>query len=274
MSEKIRLLVVSPRWQTRDGLTKLLNIEDDFEVVAAAENGLEGLQKAGELQPDVVLTGTGMPDVPGLEFIRRLKDQLPLVGIVVVSLADNPQYIQRAYRAGADAYVVKPIEQDEVEAAVRHTYAQIKARSGAEPARAEAGPAAEAAATPSRKLFVSYSRSDWDEYVEPLVTHVRTAGFDVWVDQHLLHGGDYWFDEINEALESSDYLILCVSPEALASKFVKMEYRYFFLRDKPIVPIMCRTVDRLPAELQIIQYQPYDLDALVALLRALHEEST
>jgi CheY-like chemotaxis protein len=270
MSRVIRILVVSPSRDTHEGLTKLLNMEDDFEVVGSAETGLEALQKAGETQPDIVLTGMWSTDISSLEFIRRLKQQIPSIGVVIVSLADQPQTIQKAYKAGADAYIVKPFAQDEVETAVRQTYAQLKAeKEGVGEKQAIVAPAVPSERPQLPKIFVSYSRSDWDEYVEPLVMNVRDSGFDVWVDQHLLHGGDYWFDRINEALQSSNALILCVSPQALESKFVKMEYRYFFMRDKPIIPVMCRPVDNLPAELSMIQYIDYDLGSLVEHLKEL-----
>jgi len=105
-------------------------------------------------------------------------------------------------------------------------------------------------------IFLSYARVDWDEYALPLVERLRGAGLDVWVDQDLIRGGDDWMDAINAALKTCDLLVLCVSPEALNSRYVKMEYRYFFHHDKPIVPVLCRPAD-LPAELVGIQYWPY-----------------
>ncbi len=95
-------------------------------------------------------------------------------------------------------------------------------------------------------IFVSYSREDWADYVEPLVNRLHQAGFSVWVDQQLIQGGQDWLDEINQALEKSDCLVLCVSPAALASKYVKIEYRYFLTEDKPIIPLICRPA-QLPA---------------------------
>jgi uncharacterized protein YjbI with pentapeptide repeats len=117
------------------------------------------------------------------------------------------------------------------------------------------------------QIFVSYSRQDWDKYVQPLVTHIRPLGFNTWVDQRLLVEGDDWLDKINEALEASKYMILCLSPNAVASKYVRMEYRYFFNNNKPIIPVICRHVDRLPAELQGIQYGVYDLETIADTLR-------
>lgn len=118
-------------------------------------------------------------------------------------------------------------------------------------------------------IFISYSRRDWDDFVEPLVTHLRAQGLSVWVDQHLLQGGQDWMDEINHALKLCRLMILCISPEALDSRYVKMEYRYFFNANKPILPIICRAAE-LPAELSGIQFLPYeDQAAVTARSRAL-----
>jgi uncharacterized protein YjbI with pentapeptide repeats len=122
------------------------------------------------------------------------------------------------------------------------------------------------------QIFISYSRKDWSDYVQQLVSYLSSLGFSTWIDQHLLRGGDDWLDKINEALEASEYMILCLSPEALESKYVKLEYRYFFNNNKPIIPVVCSSVSKLPAELNGIQHIPYgNWDALVQTLNNLTE---
>ncbi len=116
-------------------------------------------------------------------------------------------------------------------------------------------------------VFISYSRTDWDTYVEPMAKRLTEASIPFWLDQHLLKGGDDWMDHIDAALRGCQRCILCVSPDALTSRYVKLEYRYFFNQAKAIYPLMCRPAD-LPAELQGIQYYDYkDLDQLIALLK-------
>jgi len=118
-------------------------------------------------------------------------------------------------------------------------------------------------------FFISYARVDWDEYVAPLVEQLEAAGIDIWVDQHLLQGGDDWLDAINDALDDTQGLILLVTSDALASKYVKIEYRYCFANDKPIYPVICKEVERLPAELFGIQHQPFIPDTIVDFLKNL-----
>jgi len=105
-----------------------------------------------------------------------------------------------------------------------------------------------------RTVFVSYSRRDWDSAVSPLIQRLRQAGFQLWVDQGFLIGGEDWMDAIGEALKECSVCLLAISPDAMQSRFVKMEYRFFFNNDKPIVPVIVRPVSDLPPELSGIQY--------------------
>jgi hypothetical protein len=76
----------------------------------------------------------------------------------------------------------------------------------------------------------------------------------VWIDKDFIEGGDDWMDAIGQALQACDTLLLVLSPDALSSKYVKMEYRYFFRQEKPIIPILCRQVESLPFELATLHY--------------------
>ena len=116
-------------------------------------------------------------------------------------------------------------------------------------------------------VFVSYSRDDWDEFVNPLVARLEQHGIQFWIDQHLLQGGDNWLDEINEALTKCELMILCVSPKSIASKWVKMEYRHFIKHDKKVIPLLIKET-QLPAELDELHWLKYQaLDELIRLLK-------
>lgn len=120
---------------------------------------------------------------------------------------------------------------------------------------------------PTKSIFVSYSHANWNEFVEPLVEQMRTEGLQVWIDKDAMESGEDWLDKINELLEASDYLVLCVTPEALLSPIVRMEYRYFFHRKKRILPLICKPAN-LPAELLGIQHEPYEnSDRLIRWLK-------
>jgi hypothetical protein len=102
--------------------------------------------------------------------------------------------------------------------------------------------------------FISYSRDDWNGFVAGLVSDLVKDSHKVWVDQNYIIGGDDWMDAIGEALQVCDTLLLVLSPDSLNSKFVKMEYRFFFHQGKPIIPILYRNVNQMPFELATLQY--------------------
>ena len=124
-----------------------------------------------------------------------------------------------------------------------------------------------------KRIFISYARADWDMYVTNVVDRLSGEGFHIWIDQAGLEGGQDWLDKINEALNACDYMILCVTPRALSSLYVKFEYRYFFHENKPLIPVICEP-SQMPAELiniQTIQYT--ELDTLTVRLRGLMRTS-
>ncbi len=122
------------------------------------------------------------------------------------------------------------------------------------------------------QVFLSYSRADWQSYVEPLLRRLESEKLLIWVDQYAIRGGDDWLDGINLGLDKCRLLLLCITPEALNSRYVKMEYRYFIEEDKPVIPVLCKEA-KLPAELRGIQYIPYaETDRLVERVKALLAE--
>jgi TIR domain len=110
-------------------------------------------------------------------------------------------------------------------------------------------------------VFVSYSRSDWDHAVSDLVVRLRRGGFQLWVDQGFLIGGEDWMDAIGEALKKCNVCLLVISPDAMQSRYVKMEYRFFFNNEKPIAPVMVKPVAELPPELTGIHYLDFTVEA-------------
>ncbi len=90
-------------------------------------------------------------------------------------------------------------------------------------------------------------------FVSDLVNRMTTRGFQVWIDQQLLIGGNDWMDSVGDALATCNAFLLVMNPEALQSRYVKMEYRYCFNHGKPIVPVMIRPVDP-PFEIAGLHY--------------------
>src|SRR5215217_4059090 len=87
------------------------------------------------------------------------------------------------------------------------------------------------------QIFISYSRKDF-VFVRKLAGDLETAGYDVWWDVSDLRGGDDWMRIIPAAIETSDYFIAVLSPNAITSEWVKREYTQALSLRKKIIPIM------------------------------------
>lgn len=115
----IRILIADDHPVVRDGLRGILAGQDDLEVVGEAANGHQAVTQANALTPDVVLMDLRMPELDGVEAIKRLRDQLPTVRVLVLTTFDSDQDIVRAVAAGATGYLLKDTPRDELFRAVR-----------------------------------------------------------------------------------------------------------------------------------------------------------
>ncbi|MFZ5916656.1 MAG: response regulator [Chloroflexota bacterium] len=107
--DKIRTLLADDHQLFREGLANILNAQPDFEVVGEAGDGLEVLVKARELMPDLILMDIGMPGCDGLEATQRIKNELPSVIVVVLTVRDEDEKLFQAIRNGAQGYLLKSI---------------------------------------------------------------------------------------------------------------------------------------------------------------------
>jgi two-component system nitrate/nitrite response regulator NarL len=105
----LRILLVDDHLLFRKGLARLLDAQPDFEVVGEARDGLEAVEQAQALHPDVVLMDIRMPGCDGLEATRRIKVQMPDVRVVMLTVSDDDQDLATAVRYGADGYLLKDL---------------------------------------------------------------------------------------------------------------------------------------------------------------------
>jgi pilus assembly protein CpaE len=117
--EKNRVLIVDDVAETRENVRKLLQFESDIEVVGAARTGKEAIQLAQELNPDVVLMDINMPDMDGISATEVIRQKMPAVKIVILSVQNDQNYMRRAMLAGARDFLTKPPMADELITAVR-----------------------------------------------------------------------------------------------------------------------------------------------------------
>lgn len=119
--DKITILMADDHPVVRAGIRGMLETQDDFEVVAEAENGREAVEKVARLNPDVVLMDLRMPEMEGVEAITHLKEKYPDIHILVLTTYDTDADIVRAVEAGATGYLLKDAPREELFRAVRAT---------------------------------------------------------------------------------------------------------------------------------------------------------
>jgi DNA-binding NarL/FixJ family response regulator len=115
----IRLLVVDDHPVVRHGIVAMLHYESDFLLVGEAADGLEAVRLITEQRPDVVLLDLRLPQLSGIEVMKRIRPQLPEVRFLVLTTYDTDEYIAPALAAGAQGYLLKDATPEELAQAVR-----------------------------------------------------------------------------------------------------------------------------------------------------------
>ncbi len=117
--KKIRVMIVDDHSVVRSGLGAFLMVNDDLELVGEASSGEEALGKASELQPDVILMDLKMPGMGGVAAIRALKREEPKIRIIALTSYIDDSLVQGALQAGANGYVMKNVQADDLANAIR-----------------------------------------------------------------------------------------------------------------------------------------------------------
>lgn len=113
-----RILLVDDHEIVRFGLCALLEKEPGFKVIGQAGNGLEAIELAGQLDPDLIIMDVSMPGMNGIEATRYIRKNLPDTKILVLSMYDRRQFVMDMLQAGVNGYVLKARALEEVVLAV------------------------------------------------------------------------------------------------------------------------------------------------------------
>ena len=120
---RIRVLIAEDHAMVRQGLVALLAGSDEVEVVGAAADGVEAVERYSTLLPDVTLMDLQMPRMGGVEAIERIRRQQPGARIIVLTTFDGDEDIYRAMQAGAKAYLLKGMELEELLSTIQTVHA-------------------------------------------------------------------------------------------------------------------------------------------------------
>jgi DNA-binding NarL/FixJ family response regulator len=120
---KVRVLLVDDHPVVRTGMRFVLEQDGQIAVIGEASRGREAAYLATELRPDIVLMDINLPDISGLDATRLIKSANPEIRVLVVSLHKEPEYVIGMLEAGADGYLVKQCEPEELRGGVIQAHA-------------------------------------------------------------------------------------------------------------------------------------------------------
>lgn len=120
--ETIKILIADDHPMMRQGLKQILELEDDFIVIAQASNGEEVIQLAGLLKPDVILMDINMPVIDGIRATQKIRESGNQVKILYLTIHDDREYLFKALQSGAEGYVLKDAEPSMLINAIRDIY--------------------------------------------------------------------------------------------------------------------------------------------------------
>ena len=122
-SPRLRLLIIDDHPLFRKGAAQIIAMADEFTLVGEASGGVAGIEMARRHKPDVILLDLNMRDMSGLEVLATLREDLPDTRIVMLTVSDEASDLVGALRAGADGYLLKEMEPEELLAKLREAAA-------------------------------------------------------------------------------------------------------------------------------------------------------
>jgi len=153
MPESIRVILADDHAVVRKGIREFLETDEGLNVVAEASNGDEALKLIRELRPDVAVLDIQMPGQSGIDVTRAVRTARLAIGVLLLTAFDDEPYIRAALQAGANGYVLKTADAQDIVEAVR---AVFEGKSAIDPAI-------------TRKLLTQMTRSEASEaLIEPL----------------------------------------------------------------------------------------------------------
>ncbi len=126
VQEKIRVLIVDDITETRENIRRMLQFDNNIEVVGTARTGKEAIQLSQQAKPDVIVMDINMPDMDGITATQEIKKKAAYIQVVILSVQSDPSYMRKAMLAGARDFLTKPPMIDELTDAVRRAGAMAQ----------------------------------------------------------------------------------------------------------------------------------------------------
>ncbi|GAA0484906.1 response regulator transcription factor [Virgibacillus sp. MSP4-1] len=117
-----RIVLIDDHKLFREGIKRILDFEEDFEVVAEGDDGNQSIDLVRTYHPDVVLMDINMPSINGVEATKNLVNQFPDLKVIILSIHDDENYVTHALKTGAQGYLLKEMETDELIDAIKVVY--------------------------------------------------------------------------------------------------------------------------------------------------------
>lgn len=121
-TKKIRVLIVDDVAETRESIRRLLSLEEGFEVVDDAANGIEAIEKTSKWRPEIILMDINMPEMDGIAATEKIMMRFPKTSIIVISVQGDQEYLRRSMQAGAKDYLVKPFSPEQLIDTINRVY--------------------------------------------------------------------------------------------------------------------------------------------------------
>ncbi len=116
---KIKILIADDHTMVRQGLSQICEAEPDMQVVGQAADGQQAIRLAQSLEPDIVVMDINMPGQDGVEATKAITAENPRIGVIILTMYRQDQYVFEAIKAGARAYLLKDADSEELLRAIR-----------------------------------------------------------------------------------------------------------------------------------------------------------
>lgn len=114
LNDTIKIIIADDHSIIRDGIKSLLKTESNFEIIGEAQDGEEVLELIANTEVDVIIMDISMPKFNGIEATSKIIENYPEIGVIILSMHEEPEYVIKSVEAGANAYLLKNTEKAEL----------------------------------------------------------------------------------------------------------------------------------------------------------------